>query len=717
MLPSPKHDGTTKPKGLGAHGKQAEDFFNKQKAQLEKKSCFRRVQDMCRMFVDSYTFQAFMILNLFFVIFLLDLCVILNVPSSFDPWAIGFLYFAFVAFTIEMILRELSNSRYILSSFFVMDFIGTIAILIDIPFFQETIFGIDTDSTEDYQSNAIFKTSRATRLGSRAGQILKVVRLLRVVRVARLLRLVVKVGRHRFNDSRSSSILAIKEESGTKETTTLAIGERLNDIIAQRVAALVMISIFIVPLLIYETPDSSKEVFLLHLDFLGNDNNIDNSTAHELADNFFSFFSVNGLVIPLNLSLTTATRDYEFDWRTSAVLPVRDDSYYTLTVGNATAVFNTYPKDLHMSWLDVTLVLFVVTVLTFFSGTLAGSCKKLVVDPLNNMLKVVHKNTAELVDAFNNTEKLETEVLSNIISKMTKVVVAKGQGGEKSKVQAFMNDNQMDETTRNFLAVNYTKVRLAQRRNNGPGSIVKHATKRLLKLRKRSPAEETQLVEMQVFDSWDYNVFDYSIPELREHVKTVLGYMFAQLKQDSPPSEPVLSTFVQEIEKRYMHKENPYHNFYHGVDVMWTCYRFLTVTDADTFISKEEQLALILAAYCHDVGHVGVTNKFLTDTNHALALRYNDKAVQENYHSASLFEALMNNNVLEGVDSEKFKVMRLVMVETVRQLPYTYLSTSVTPPTDSCYGYDCALQNGFRRSFASRARRKRRHALYDGRGG
>lgn len=657
VAPSPKAGGPAK--------SGAKDFFNEQRARLEEKSPFRRVQLGSTALVESYSFQGFMLLNLFFVIFLLDLCVILNIPSTFDEWAYGFLYFAFVAFTLEMVLRELSNPKYFITSFFVMDFIGTIAVLIDIPFFQETIFGIDTDSTEDYKSSSLFKTSRATRLGSRAGQILKVVRLLRVVRIARVLRLIVKVGRHRFDTSRSHSILAIKEESGTKETTTLAIGERLNDIIAQRVAALVMISIFVVPLLIYETPDTSKEVFLLHFDLLSEEESIDNATAHELGQSFFSFFSVNGLDIPLNLSVTAGDTDYIFDWRTPAVVPVRDDSYYTLSVGNATAVFNTYPRDLYMSWLDVTLVLFVVTVLTFFSGTLASSCKTLVVDPLNNMLRVVHKNTAELVNAFNSTEKLETEVLSNIISKMTKVVVAKGAEGEKSKVQAFMNDNQMDETTRRFLAVNYTKVRMAQRRNNAAGSLVKQATKHFMKLRTRSAMEKAAPVQMRLFDTWTYNVFDYAIPELREHVKTLMNFMYLQLKLDGPPPEPVLSKFVQEIEKRYMHKENPYHSFFHGVDVMWTCYRYLTVTDADAFISKEEQLALILAAYGHDVGHLGVTNKFLIDTSHALALRYNDKAVQEHYHSASLFETLANHNVLEGFDPDKYKIMRLVMVETV----------------------------------------------------
>jgi len=47
---------------------------------------------------------------------------------------------------------------------------------------------------------------------------------------------------------------------------------------------------------------------------------------------------------------------------------------------------------------------------------------------------------------------------------------------------------------------------------------------------------------------------------------------------------------------------------------------------------------MIIAAVCHDVGHPGVNNPFLVESNDPLALKYNDKSPLENMHCAIMFE-------------------------------------------------------------------------------
>ena len=42
--------------------------------------------------------------------------------------------------------------------------------------------------------------------------------------------------------------------------------------------------------------------------------------------------------------------------------------------------------------------------------------------------------------------------------------------------------------------------------------------------------------------------------------------------------------------------------------------------------------AAIMAAFCHDVNHPGVTNKHLVLTRDKIARRYNDISVLENMH-------------------------------------------------------------------------------------
>lgn len=39
-------------------------------------------------------------------------------------------------------------------------------------------------------------------------------------------------------------------------------------------------------------------------------------------------------------------------------------------------------------------------------------------------------------------------------------------------------------------------------------------------------------------------------------------------------------------------------------------------------------------------GHLGVTNAFLVDTHHPLAITYNDKSVLENMHAATTFSVM-----------------------------------------------------------------------------
>jgi hypothetical protein len=88
--------------------------------------------------------------------------------------------------------------------------------------------------------------------------------------------------------------------------------------------------------------------------------------------------------------------------------------------------------------------------------------------------------------------------------------------------------------------------------------------------------------------------------------------------------------FFDELETSYL--PNPYHNSRHAGDVTHTLLYFINNSELSNYMTVLEMLATIVAASCHDVGHLGLTNRFLVKNNHKLALRYNDISVLENMH-------------------------------------------------------------------------------------
>ena len=49
------------------------------------------------------------------------------------------------------------------------------------------------------------------------------------------------------------------------------------------------------------------------------------------------------------------------------------------------------------------------------------------------------------------------------------------------------------------------------------------------------------------------------------------------------------------------------------------------------------EFSLYMAAICHDYKHPGLTNAFLINSHHPLAMCYNDKSPLENYHASAAF--------------------------------------------------------------------------------
>ena len=81
-------------------------------------------------------------------------------------------------------------------------------------------------------------------------------------------------------------------------------------------------------------------------------------------------------------------------------------------------------------------------------------------------------------------------------------------------------------------------------------------------------------------------------------------------------------------------------------------------------MNELDTLSIIIAAVCHDYDHDGLNNAYHVNAISERAIRYSDKAVQENYHVAESF-AIMNKpefNFMKEYSRDDFKTFRKRMI-------------------------------------------------------
>ena len=81
-----------------------------------------------------------------------------------------------------------------------------------------------------------------------------------------------------------------------------------------------------------------------------------------------------------------------------------------------------------------------------------------------------------------------------------------------------------------------------------------------------------------------------------------------------------------------------------------------------------DMVASITASACHDFAHDGFNNAYHVNFTTDRALRYHDKAVQENWHASESLKIMLqpeNNFVEETFDNDERKVLRKRMISMI----------------------------------------------------
>ncbi|KAK4468182.1 hypothetical protein MN116_008344 [Schistosoma mekongi] len=135
----------------------------------------------------------------------------------------------------------------------------------------------------------------------------------------------------------------------------------------------------------------------------------------------------------------------------------------------------------------------------------------------------------------------------------------------------------------------------------------------------------------------------FKLDQISNHhpLSTFGFYLFMKtntLQKLSIPPVTMLNC-LRQIEYRY-NSTAPFHNSIHALDVLHATYQLFQCNNLKNIFSDLEMFSIFFASAIHDIDHPGLTNQYLINTNHELALLYNDISVLENHHLHVAFKLI-----------------------------------------------------------------------------
>jgi hypothetical protein len=170
-------------------------------------------------------------------------------------------------------------------------------------------------------------------------------------------------------------------------------------------------------------------------------------------------------------------------------------------------------------------------------------------------------------------------------------------------------------------------------------------------------------------DSWDFDIFALN-NAAGGNTKLAAVALMHQIFSDWNFFERFniksyrLKQFVETVMDHY--RENPYHNGVHILDVTQTVHSMLKA-GLDLWLGDLQRLAIIVAAFIHDVEHDGLSNIYHVKTFSSRALAHNDVSPQENHHLVTAFTLMKRRDlaIFNGLDPISFSIVRGIIVRSV----------------------------------------------------
>mmetsp|Transcript_1362 Transcript_1362/g.3657 ORF Transcript_1362/g.3657 Transcript_1362/m.3657 type:complete len:1087 (-) Transcript_1362:78-3338(-) len=624
----------------------------------------QRLQPHCRKVLKSRCFSITMVFALVLALFLKDFWIATDIDSNAVLDA--FLTVVLLLFVTEWFMEVMSWPSYNPKNlFFWMDLLGAGSLILDITYFGLDLQAGSTDSA------VVLRAARVLKLSARAGRFVRVVRLLRFV-----------------------PGWAQAATQNPDSLSTQAISSRLVAALAARTSLLIiLVVVVLVPLVdVGSYPgevDRSMEAWIEAIDSTLHSRPDLLSSHLEGMDDFYSDLNHFPYALEIIGEVANFSSTDLQSWMGSRGAPKRQANRLRIEKGNIRCDFNLSATNRIEAMVSIVLMVVIIASLLSYSAFLNGAVAVAVAKPLERLLvhvrricTLIFEAASELAYAIRDKQEEGDDHLSepseqedepstaifvhehDLLSRVAeKLAIIKEILVSRSAVDAAMEH--LDHTDRQMInAFQGTKEQDRRMMMRKADSFDKMEDEELFeqRLELNKKRLEEAVLDFELLNSWNFNPLE--LDQERNHA--ACEYFMGSHNHGLEVNEDILRRFLVAIEEHYL-PTCAYHNWFHAVDVMHCVYRYMHICSTHLFLNSQQRYAMLVCALAHDLNHPGLSNNFLIETSHELALRYNDKSPLEHMHSAMLWELASQEGlqIFHPIAQEHLRDIRKMCIEMI----------------------------------------------------
>ena len=289
--------------------------------------------------------------------------------------------------------------------------------------------------------------------------------------------------------------------------------------------------------------------------------------------------------------------------------------------------------------------------------------------PKTDIEEISHavKESIQMIPLISKQQAKNQAYVDKIFENLTKVMNLLGNRNSVYSVDMEGLDKGIDNEEKKFLE----ETCIAPRRATARCST-KYLVRKTIEVQNTFEVKELVGILKRIGKEWNFDVFFLKDCSLNKPLAAIGCYCMQRFHFDTSflIRQSVCEFFFGTLESLY--KPNPYHNSTHAADVLCS---FLFLVEQSVFkehLQDYELLAAVIGILGHDVGHPGVTNRFLINSKNPLAITCkcyldNDASVLEMMHSATTFQIMQreDHDILASLSVEKALIIRALIIDLI----------------------------------------------------